>query len=109
MKLKIADLTTALSDAKLGLVDVAQLLKDKDVEIADLKKAVKYRAENLIDQDGFRYLMKDGKASGLPFCPACEAKGLFLRLAQDRNTPGHPYKCPSCKADYGYGGVMARG
>ncbi|WP_426289053.1 hypothetical protein ACN9MC_04870 [Ensifer adhaerens] len=108
LKLKIADLTTALSDAKLGLVDVAQSLRDKDTEIADLKKLVKYRAENLIDQQGFRYPNKDGKADGLPYCPACEAKGIFIRLAQDRNTPGHPFKCPSCRADYGYNGVVAR-
>lgn len=108
LKLKISDLTEALSEAKLGLVDVAQQLQDKDTEIAELKKKVRYRAEKLIDKNGFRYEANDGKASGLPYCPACENKGLFIKLAQDRNTPGHPFKCPSCRADYGYAGVYAR-
>jgi hypothetical protein len=108
MKLKIAELTVALADAKMGLVEVAQQLRDKDAQIADLNAKVKYRAEKLVDQNGFRYKSVDGKASGLPYCPACENKGLFIKLAQDRNAPGHPYKCPNCRADYGYSGVYAK-
>ncbi|WP_192252592.1 hypothetical protein [Mesorhizobium caraganae] len=68
---------------------------------------VKYRAENLIDHNGFRYQAKDGKASGLPYCPVCEAKGLFLKIVQDVGIAGHPYRCPSCKAQYGYHGLGA--
>lgn len=108
LKMKIASLTEALSDAKLGLVDVAEQIRDKDREILELRSKLKYRAENLVDQNGFRYENKDGKAYGAPYCPVCEQKGVYLKVAQDRNTNGHPFKCPSCKADYGYPGVFAK-
>lgn len=108
LKLKIADLTEALSEAKLGLVDVAEQLRTKDAEIADLKQKIIYRAENLIDHNGFRYASDDGQAHGLPYCPACEHKGLYIKLAQDRSTNGYPYKCPSCKANYGSMGIYIK-
>lgn len=109
LKLKIADLTEALSEAKLGLVDVAQQLQDKDREIAGLQKRVRYRTENLIDIDGFRYELKDGQPFSTPFCPVCEHKGLMLKITRDQNTPGHPYKCPSCRADYGTSRSLHKG
>jgi hypothetical protein len=105
LKLKVAELTTALADAKLGMVEVAEQLRAKDKEIADLKERLRYRAENLIDHHGFRYAQVDGQPKGLPYCPVCEHKGLYVKLAQDRNTKGYPYKCPSCKADFGYNGI----
>ncbi|PAQ00761.1 hypothetical protein LRP31_07435 [Mesorhizobium mediterraneum] len=108
LKLKIAELTSALADAKLGLVDVAQLLHEKAAQITKLTALVKYRAENLVDQNGFRYEAKDGKAFGPPYCPVCEAKGIFLKLAQNRALPGIPYVCPSCKANYGPTGIYAK-
>jgi len=111
LKLKIADLTEALSDAKLGLVDVAQELKSKDAEIAALRDQLAFRAAKLVDQGHFRYFAnEEGNASGPPVCPICERKGLFIRLAQDRSKSagGVTYVCPSCKSDFGYGGVMPK-
>ncbi|GGA50908.1 hypothetical protein GCM10011385_00180 [Nitratireductor aestuarii] len=105
LKLKIAELTEALAEAKLGLVDVLEDLRMKDQEISRLNDQLRYRAENLIDYNGFRYQNVEGSPKGRPYCPACEAKGLYIMVAQDRNTPGHPYKCPSCRADFGYSGV----
>src|SRR5690606_29950007 len=77
LKLKVAELTTALADAKLGMVEVAEQLHSKDKTIADLKERLRYRAENLIDHNGFRYSQVDGQPKGLPYCPACEFKGLY--------------------------------
>lgn len=106
LKLKIAELTEALAEAKLGLVDVLEDLRAKDQEIVRLNEKLKYRAENLSDFNGFRYQNINGLPKGLPYCPACEAKGLYIKLAQDRSSRGVPYKCPSCRADYGYHGVF---
>lgn len=105
LKLKVAELTEALAEAKLGLVDVAEELKAKDTIIAQLNERMRYRAENLIDHKGFRYQQVDGVPKGRPYCPVCETKGIYVMVAQDRNTSGHPYKCPSCRADFGYAGV----
>lgn len=112
LKLKIADLTEALSEAKLGLVDVAEQIQAKDSEIAKLNEQLQFRAAKLVDKGHFRYFADEhGNATGVPICPVCERKGLFLRSAQDRkNGAGSvSYVCPSCKADYGYHGVVARG
>jgi hypothetical protein len=109
LKLKIAELTSALADAKLGLVDVSEQLHAKDEEIAELKRLVRYRADNLVDYNGYRYPSKDGKPDGIPYCPACEAKDrLFIRLVQDMAAPHHPFKCPHCKANYGRNGIFQR-
>ncbi|MDW9787716.1 hypothetical protein GOC19_06390 [Sinorhizobium meliloti] len=111
LKLKIADLTESLSEAKLGLVDVAQELQAKDAEIANLKEQLQFRAAKLVEQGSFRYFADEhGKPTGVPICPVCEKKGLFLKLAQDRSkgAGGVTYACPSCKANYGYSGIVAR-
>lgn len=104
LKLKVADLTTALADAKLGLVEVAEQLREKDSKIAALIEQVRYRAENLVDHNGYRYPSENGEPKGVPFCPVCEAKGLYIKLVQSQD-PGRPYKCPNCKANYGFNGI----
>ncbi|GGD43364.1 hypothetical protein [Aureimonas glaciei] len=101
MKLKVAELTSALADAKLGLVDVADQLREKDAEISKLRDALRYREDNLISVNGLRYHTKGVHAVGAPICPVCEAKGLFLTVVRDVSSPGHPFKCPSCKANFG--------
>jgi len=106
LKLKIAELTTSLADAKLGLVDIAEQLRAKDAELASLRQQIQYRAENLVDHKGFRYQAEDGKPKGLPYCPVCESKGLYVRVAQDRSVNGYPYKCPNCKSNYGNSGIF---
>lgn len=111
LKLKIAELTEALSDAKLGLVEVAQQMVEKDTEIRRLTELLAYRAGNLVEKGPFRYYANDaGEASGAPICPVCERKGLHLQLVQDRSkgAGAATYVCPSCKANYGYSGVYAK-
>lgn len=105
LKLKVAELTTSLADAKLGMVEVAEELRKKDAEIASLVEQVRYRAENLVDHNGYRYASDEGHPVGAPYCPVCEAKGLYIKLVQSHE-PGRPYKCPSCKGDYGYAGIF---
>jgi hypothetical protein len=107
LKLKVAELTSALADAKLGLVEVAEQLREKDGEIKRLAELVRYRAENLVDIRGFRYKSVGGEPAGIPLCPVCENKGLFVHLAQDRTKNGHPYTCPSCKGVFGHVSVFA--
>ncbi len=111
LKLKIAGLTEALSDAKLGLVEIAQEMAEKDAEIRRLSELLAYKASNLVEQGAFRYFANEaGEASGVPICPVCEKKGLFLKLAQDRSKGAGAvtYVCPSCKANYGYSGIIAK-
>lgn len=104
MKLKIADLTTALADAKHGLVDVAEDIRKHEAEIVRLKGLLAFRSEKLIDKGQFRYFSDgEGNPKGAPICSVCEQKGNHLAVVQDRSKGigKITYYCPSCIANYG--------
>lgn len=101
LKLKIAEISGALADAKMGLLDAVEIVREKDKAIAELKAALKFRAENLINSDGMFYDQKDGKPSGDPYCTVCLETGSTIKLVHDVSASGHPFKCPKCKSYYG--------
>ena len=95
-KLKIAELTGALSDIKLALTDAKEELASKDSEIEKLTKAL-HRVADLVEYHGYRYdKMPDGKPKGAPYCPVCEQKGTLIHLAKFHGM----IHCPSCKASF---------
>lgn len=99
-KLKIAEVTAALAEAKLGLVDAQEALRAKDAELSALRDRLKFKAEETTSYKGLTYDAVDGKPVGAPYCPLCEAQGKFIRLVEYVALPGHPWKCPACKADF---------
>jgi soluble cytochrome b562 len=96
-KLKIADLTSALSDIKLALTDAKEDLATKDAEINKLKRQFQ-RLTETVEYQGFKYDKgKDGKPSGAAYCPVCEQKtGLLFHLSW---MEGDNF-CPNCKANF---------
>lgn len=99
-KLKIAEVTAALAEAKLGLVDAQQELRDRDIELAELRRKLQFKAEETTSHKGMTYDAIDGKPVGAPYCTLCEAQGKFIRLVEHVNVSGQPWKCPVCKADF---------
>lgn len=101
LKLKIADLTASLAEAKMGLVDVADQLKAKDEEITRLS-AFDMDLSNKVFVRGF-YLdtFEDGTTPrGDPYCPYCiDRKAGLFRLRQI-DKPGRPSACAHCKTEY---------
>jgi hypothetical protein len=101
-KAKIADLTGALADLKLVLIEARDDLATKDAEIERLKKQLQRKAE-LIEHGGFSYDKgKDGKPKGDAYCPVCLAKDeLLIRLTRPpHGTTSSRCPNPSCKAVY---------
>ncbi|MGN6307301.1 MAG: hypothetical protein ACTHNH_20990 [Mesorhizobium sp.] len=98
LKLKIAELTGSLAEAKLGLVEIADQLRDKDGEIARLRSAFEFKA-SLVEKDGFKFeTFEDGTPKGEPFCPRCEQNlGRFYRMSM---VVGGGRQCPECKTNY---------
>jgi hypothetical protein len=95
-KLKIADLTTALSEIKLALTEAKAELAAKDEEIEDLKKQFERRAE-LVEYKGYKYTRgPHGKPRGRPYCPVCEQRGVLFPLA---DLHGGLFFCPNCKSN----------
>lgn len=103
MKLKIADITGALADARHGIVDAEEILKAKDREIERLSELFAYRAERTTRYKGFTYekAEDEDRPVGLPFCTVCEQGGRLIRLVE-LNKEGRPAVCPKCKADFGH-------
>jgi hypothetical protein len=103
LKLKIADLSGALADARHGVIDAEDALRAKDTEIARLSSAFHYRVESTMRYQGLTYEKSPNgeRPSGMPFCPVCEQTGLLIRLAK-REVSGLPAKCPKCQANFGH-------
>jgi hypothetical protein len=104
LKLKLADLMTALADARIAVSSVQEELLTKDREIQelreslDLKKAMKYEAP-------FYWLEEDGKRDG-PFCQQCyDSVRKAIRVQEVEN----PYwRCNTCGHTYTAGSSRPR-
>jgi len=105
LKLKIADLTTALADLKMTLTEASSDAVEKDAEIARLKKMQHRLTDETVEMYGYRYRKrKDGKgpAAGNPFCDVCYQKdGLLIETACVPGKGIMAVQCPNCKATYG--------
>ncbi len=101
-KLKIAELSSSLADAKLTLLDAQEELQGYEKEIRQLKDAFAFRGK-LVEYHGLKYeSFEDGGPKGNPFCPRCEQNsGRFYRLNEIRKD-GIRWICPECKTDYGH-------
>ena len=101
-KIKIADLSAAVLDLKLALIEAKDELAAKDAEIERLQKLLQRKAE-LIEHGGFSYDKgKDGKPKGDAYCPVCKEKdGLLIHLTRPpHGTTSSRCPNPSCKAVY---------
>lgn len=102
LKLKIADLTQALANAQIGLVDAREALQKKDAELSAARELLRFRDEQTVLENGYRYRATDaGEPIGHPYCAACLAGGIWIETVTS-HTPGMPIVCPKCDADYGY-------
>jgi hypothetical protein len=103
LKLKIADLTSALADLKVTLTEARSDAVEKDEEIDRLKGLQRRLVDDTVEMYGYRYRKrKEGKgpAAGNPFCDVCLLKdGLQIETAQFP-APGMVLQCPNCKAKY---------
>lgn len=101
-KLKIAELSEAMADLKLTLIEARDDLASKDAEIERLKKQLQRKAE-LIEHAGFSYDKgKDGKPKGDAYCPVCmEKDGYLIHLTKPpHGTTTSRCPNPNCKALY---------
>lgn len=105
LKLKVADLTTALADLKITLTDARSDAAEKDAEITRLKALQRRVADETVELHGYRYRKrKDGNEGGAgnPFCDVCFQKaGLLIETACIPGKGFTAVQCPNCKATYG--------
>jgi hypothetical protein len=96
-KLKIADLSVAMSDLKLAHIETKDDLAKANGDIERLKTLLRRKADFVVYR-GLHYdKTTDGKPQGSPYCSVCEQKlGMLFHLNRilGKDT------CPNCKAMY---------
>lgn len=81
-KLKLAELVSALEDAKLQAADIQQSLLDRDEQIRKLEGEAKLRAEIKWDPPCYWLSNTEGKAE--PYCQHCyDSSHKLIRLHSD--------------------------
>lgn len=95
-KLKLAELISALADAKIQIADVQQLLMEKDAELKAATERLEVK-EKLHWESPYYWLLSETKKEG-PFCQHCYDKNHELIRLQG-NGEGY-WECKACKSSY---------
>lgn len=107
-KLQLADLMTALSDARLELVAARDAATEQEAEITRLKHAISKQAALVEGRGGFKYAMDgEGKPAGLPICPTCEQRDGRITFTVSDGNP-RKVRCPVCAARFEGVAIYAR-
>jgi hypothetical protein len=94
-KARIAEITVALADGQLALVDAREQLLAKQKEIESLKTALQTTGELVEGPRGHKYLSGvDGKPSGGPVRPRCQPNGQISQMVQRKHV--ETAQCPVC-------------
>jgi len=94
-KLKLAELISALADAKIEVTEIQQVLLEKDAEVRDLKAKLEVRAK--LQWEKPYYWLIDGTEKDGPFCQHCYDKNRELIRLQ--GSSGY-WECKACKSGY---------
>lgn len=100
LKIKVAELSSALATAQVALSEAQTEAQAKDAEIAKLTDAFTTINHELVEYHGYRYRKgNNGDPVGCPYCPSCMLEGLPIMTTLMRNVAGRPHRCPKCKTD----------
>ncbi len=99
MQSKLADAIVALSDVRIQLADLQDVLRDKDALIARLESSLEEQRTVIRVNDAYYRVGEDGKHHGPPFCMRCWEEDKKLRSLSNPGIGGHTL-CPVCKAPY---------
>jgi hypothetical protein len=101
LKLKFADLVSALADAKIQVVEIQETLQEKDKRIAELEEAFQTKDTLVRQYDAYYNANEKGNAVGVPYCLRCwendhEKHQLVLKAGSNRTCT----VCTSCGREY---------
>lgn len=102
LKLRLADASQKLLDARVAVMDAQTILEDRDKEIARLQGALQNRAKVIKFEEGYYEIGPDGGPTGPAYCMRCyEIDHRLFNLSYPRQT-SDPTRCGVCKAQYSY-------
>ena len=92
IKLQLAELISALADAKIEIANVREVISDKEALIKDLHQKLELK-ENIIWQKPYYFVMQNENKDG-PFCQKCyDSKQQLIRLQGEEGW----WQCHECK------------
>lgn len=94
-KLKLAELISALADAKIEVTEIQQVLLEKDAELRALKTQLEVKAK-LHWEKPYYWLIEGSQKDG-PYCQHCYDKNHELIRLQGN---GGCWECKACKSRY---------
>jgi hypothetical protein len=95
-KLKLADLISALADAKMKSAEVQDLISEKDEKIKKLEESLEIKQK--LRYEAPYYWLDDGSKKEGPYCQTChDSDGKLIHLQGNRE--GY-WCCKVCKNDY---------
>lgn len=96
LKMRVAELISALADAKIASAEIVESLHQKEAEIEELQKKLKFKEKLTRMGEAYFEVDKTGSPTGDPYCSNCwEIRQIAVHL----KTADHAAKkeCPSCK------------
>ena len=99
LKLRIADLTDGLLEAKQALIDAQERERELRAEIEELKATGRYE-----DDNGLLYeIDNEGERAGLPYCNFCYVRtGKLFRVRRRIDDAGFEFMCDNCEKGLGH-------
>ncbi|HEY8272026.1 MAG TPA: hypothetical protein VIG33_14135 [Pseudobdellovibrionaceae bacterium] len=95
-KLKLADLISALAEAKIQVTEIQQILLEKDAKLKVLQEQL--TKKEMLQWESPYYWLIDGTLKDGPFCQHCYDKNLDIIRLQG-NGKGF-WECKACKNSY---------
>ncbi|KFZ37446.1 hypothetical protein HR45_10540 [Shewanella mangrovi] len=94
IKYKLAELISALADAKMEIAEVRELVLSKDNELSALKDVFEQQ-KNMEWDEPYYFHVKDGQRQG-PFCQQCyDSENKLVRLI-NRGFAMGVWRCNTC-------------
>lgn len=95
VKLQLADLISALADAKIEIANIREVVSEKETQIKQLNQKLELK-ENIVWQKPYYVVVSDDKKDG-PYCQKCyDSKQLLMRLQGEEGW----WQCRECKSTY---------
>lgn len=100
LNLRLADIVSALADAKMELARVQDTLAARDTRIAQLEEAFEIRGDVACVHDAIYMIGPGSGATGAPHCLRCWTVEHKLRPLSTSAANRHVKECHVCRATY---------
>ena len=105
LKIRMAELISALADTKIASAEIVEISRQKDAEIEKLRNLLKFKEKLIRGKEAYFEVDESGKPMGDLYSSHCwetnsKAIHLTFGVAADIRMGQWIKRCPSCRAEY---------